>query len=105
MCDMRPRSPLFQSLSVDDPTMIGRSQLGDIAFIIVNPSKQCIERRTEIETAAAPVADFVDPQGFLVQLFGINRVDEAEALHGGCAQAFSHWYRTIPSPWLNAMSF
>jgi len=66
---------------VNDPAMIGWGQLGDIAFIIVNPPEQCIERRAEIETASATVADFVDPQRFLVQLSGINRVDEAEALH------------------------
>src|SRR5512134_4163116 len=67
---------------VDDLMMIGRGQFCDVAFVPVDAVQKRIERGAEIETAAAPVADFIDPERFLVQLLRIDRIDEAETLHG-----------------------
>jgi hypothetical protein len=66
---------------VDNPAMILRRQSRDIAVVPVNTVEQRIERGTQVETAAAPVADFIDAQRFLVQLRGIDRLNEREPLH------------------------
>ena len=49
---------------VDHVMMVGRRQFGDVALTAIDPIEQAIERRAQIETAAATVADFKDPQRF-----------------------------------------
>src|SRR5262245_10616330 len=66
---------------IDDLVMIGGGQLRDGTIVLVDAVQQCVEGGTEIETAAAAVADFVDAQGFLVQLSRIDRIDEVQAFH------------------------
>jgi hypothetical protein len=66
---------------VDDLMMIAGGQLGDIAFIDINSIQQGIERGAQIEAASAPIADLVDPQGFFLQLLGVDRLDETETFH------------------------
>lgn len=66
---------------IDDLMVIAGSQLDNIAFIHVNPIQQGVERGAQIEAAAAPITDLVDPQGFLLQLSGVDRSDETEAFH------------------------
>jgi hypothetical protein len=67
---------------VDDAMMIGGRQLRHVAFVPVDAVQQGVERGTEVETAAAPVADLVDPERFLVQSTGIERGEKAEGFHG-----------------------
>jgi hypothetical protein len=66
---------------VDNPAMVLGRQLPGIPLIPVDAVEQRVERRTEIEAAAAPVADLIDAQRFFVQLRGIDRLDEGETSH------------------------
>jgi hypothetical protein len=67
---------------VHDSAMILGRQLPHIAFVAVDTIEQRVERRAEIETTAATVADLVDTQCFFVQLRGTDRLDEGETSHG-----------------------
>ena len=66
---------------LDDLMMIAGGQLGDITFIHINPIQQSIERGAQIEAASATITDLIDPQGFFLQLLGVDRLDEAETFH------------------------
>ncbi len=50
---------------VGDLFGIAGRELGEIAVLCVDSAKERVEGGTEIETAAAPVADLEDPRGFL----------------------------------------
>ena len=66
---------------VDDLMVIAGGQFGDITFIHINPIQQSIERGAKIEAASATITDLVDPQGFFLQLLGVDRLDETETFH------------------------
>jgi hypothetical protein len=67
---------------IDDAMMVGGRQLGDVALVDVDSIEQGVEGRAQIETAAAPVADLVDPQCLFVQLGRLDRIDKTKRLHG-----------------------
>jgi hypothetical protein len=46
---------------IDDLMVIAEGQLGNIAFIHVNPIQQRVERGAQIEAASTTIADLVDP--------------------------------------------
>jgi hypothetical protein len=50
---------------VGDLFVVLGSQLAHIAFYGINPIQERVERRTEVETPAAAVADLEDAQGLL----------------------------------------
>lgn len=52
----------------------------------IDAIQQRVEGWAEIETAAAVVADLIDPQRFFLQLLGIDRIDEAEAFHANAGR-------------------
>jgi hypothetical protein len=86
---------------IDHLMMVGRRELPDVTCIDVDTIEQGIERRAQIETAAAAVADVIDPQRFFVQLLRIDRINETEALHvdaGGKLSAISSQLRRETSP-------
>jgi hypothetical protein len=66
---------------IDNLAMVGGSQLRDGTVVLVDAVQQCVEGGAEIEAAAAAVADFIDAQGFLVQLSRIDRIDEVQTFH------------------------
>ena len=66
---------------VDDAMMVRRGKFRHIALVLIDSIQQRIERGAEIETPAAAVAHIVDPQGFLFQVLGIDRIDEVELVH------------------------
>ncbi len=66
---------------VDHVMMVGRTQLRHIPLIHIDPIEQGIERGTQVEAAPAAVTDLIDPQGLLLQLLGVNRRNQADALH------------------------
>jgi tetrahydromethanopterin S-methyltransferase subunit B len=66
---------------VDDAMMIGRRELRDITLVLIDPVEERVEGWTEIETAAAAVADIVDPQRFLFECGRIDRLEETKFFH------------------------
>ena len=68
---------------VDDAMMISRRELGHVTRVFINSIQQRIEGGTEIEAAAAAVAYVIDPQGILLQVLRVDRVDQGELCHGG----------------------
>ena len=66
---------------VDHSMMIGRRELRDITLVLVDPIQERVKRGTEIEAAAAPVADIVDPQRFLFEGSRIHRLEKTQLVH------------------------
>jgi hypothetical protein len=66
---------------VDDAVVIGLGQLGDIAFVRVDTVKQRIERGTEIEATAAAVAHLINPLRLLLELRGVDGMEQTQAVH------------------------
>ena len=66
---------------IDDPMVVGRCELGDVALIPVDPVEQRVERRTEIEAAPAAIADFIDALRVFLELRGIDGIDQAQTIH------------------------
>src|SRR5512144_369064 len=66
---------------IDYRPMVGGSQVCNLSLIPVDTVQQGVERRTEVETAAAAVADFINAQRFLVQLRRLDRIDKTESFH------------------------
>jgi len=66
---------------VDDPAMVLRRQLRHVSVVPVDAIEERIEGGTEIEAAAAPVADLIDALRFLVQVRGIDRLDKGQPPH------------------------
>ena len=51
-----------------DSLVVSRGDFGDVAFVSVNFFKERIERRTEIKTATASIADIKNAIGLLLKL-------------------------------------
>jgi hypothetical protein len=75
---------------IDDPMVVGERKLGDVTLILVDTVEQRIERRTQIETAPAAIADFIDALRVFLKLRRIDGVDQAQAIHGWGEHALSH---------------
>jgi hypothetical protein len=58
---------------VDHPLMFRRHDLLDMAVVPVDPVQERVERRTEVEAAAAAVADFIDAQRIFLKLLRVDR--------------------------------
>jgi hypothetical protein len=69
--------------------VVSERKLGDITLIPVDAVEQRVERRTQIEAAPAAITDFIDALGVLLQLRGIDGVDQAQAIHGWGKHALS----------------
>lgn len=76
---------------VDDSMMIGRCELRDHTLILINPVQERVERRTEVEAAAAAVADIVDPQCFLFEGSLIDRLEKTKFYHERDLYDASRW--------------
>jgi hypothetical protein len=66
---------------IDDPVMVGGSELGDVPFMPIDAIKQRVERRAKIEAAPAAIADFINTQRLFLELRGIDGIDQAQTIH------------------------
>ena len=56
--------------------MLGRHDAFDMAVVPVDAVEERVERRAEIETATASVANLIDPQRIFRELSGIDRLNQ-----------------------------
>src|SRR5687767_5335721 len=66
---------------IDNLAMIFSGQPLNVPFVFVDPAEQRVERRTEIEAPATAVADLIDAQRLLLELYRVDRTDETQAFH------------------------
>jgi hypothetical protein len=66
---------------IDNTMVVAGRELCDVSFITVDAIEQCIERRTQIEAAAATIADFINALRFFLEPCGIDGVDQIQAIH------------------------
>ena len=61
---------------VHHPLVLGRHHLFDMAVVPINPVEEGVKGRAQIETAATPVANLIDPQRIFRKLSGIDRLNQ-----------------------------
>src|SRR5262245_8775200 len=66
---------------IDNPMVVGNREFGDVAFIAVYAVEQRIERRTQIETPSAAIADFINTLRVFLELHGLDGVNQAQTIH------------------------
>jgi len=75
---------------IDNAVVIGLRQLGSVAFMRVDAIEQRIERWTEVEAAAAAVANLINPLRLLLELRRVDGVEQTQAVHSAyCPPGFS----------------
>jgi hypothetical protein len=66
---------------IDNTMVVGGRELRDVSFITVDAVEQCVKRRTQIEAASAPIADFINALRFFLEPCRIDGVDQAQTIH------------------------
>jgi Ni,Fe-hydrogenase maturation factor len=66
---------------VNNPVMISQRQFCDMTLICIDAAEQRGKRGTQVETAPAAVANFINAECFFVELHRIDWMNQLEALH------------------------